>query len=357
MSAPEPHVSSPQPRGRLGSLDLFRGLLALSVASYHLSVWFGLTEAGTRANMVFAKIGNFGVSGFFLLSGFLIFRLTSWEDLRRDGLGAFYLKRYLRLAPLFYAAVALNLAFALGMGPEPSPRMLLENLTLTFGAIHPNHALVIGGWYVGLVALFYAAFPLLAWLRARLGLAFLVLVTGALWAWSLPSTLHGVMEAPAWERFHRYVQPENQLFLLLLGGLAADLSERVGLRLRPWAFLLVLGLLLIPIFRMSPWFGDHLVVMTGWTRYRYVLVMLGFLLAFASFSWPPRPWTLPLRWAGQWSYGAYLGHPFFYYLLRHRVGGVGGFLMALALSFGAAALADRFIEGPIQRWQRKRPVA
>ena len=57
----------------------------------------------------------------------------------------FWKRRFLRLAPVFYLACALNLIFRLGMGPEPTWVRILENLTFTFGAIHPNHALVTGG--------------------------------------------------------------------------------------------------------------------------------------------------------------------------------------------------------------------
>ena len=149
-----------RPAGRLGLLDPLRGVLALSVAVYHLSVWFDLSRSGSGMNMATAKIGNYSVSAFFVLSGFLLFRTASWQRVQQEGLGRFWLRRFLRLAPVFYLACGLNLAFQLGMGPDPTPRFLLENLTLTFGAFHPNHALVTGGWYVGLVSLLYFVYPL-----------------------------------------------------------------------------------------------------------------------------------------------------------------------------------------------------
>lgn len=342
---------------RLGALDAFRGLLALGVASYHLSVWFGVFPSGSALNMAMAKVGNFGVSAFFMLSGFLIFRLQTWEDLRREGLGRFYVKRYLRLAPIFYLAVALNVCLALGMGPQASPRMLLENVTLVFGAIHPNHALVIGGWYVGLVVLLYAAFPGLVWLRDRWGFGFLVPATLGLWAWSLPTTLEHAMVAPLSERFHLYVQPANQLFLFLLGGLGAWCHARWPRRLKPLPFFVgVLGLsgcFLMP----RPHFSDHLVAMTGWLRYGYLLLVFGLLLLFAfkdtAPSAAPRAWSRPWVLLGVWSYSSYLLHPFFFYLLRNHLSGWPGFLAALVLSFGTAALTERWIERPIADWTKR----
>lgn len=356
---PDPAI--PQPRRlsleRLGALDELRGLLAVGVASYHLSVWFGVFRTGSAMNMAMAKIGNFGVSAFFMLSGFLIFRLQTWEDVRREGLGRFYLKRFLRLAPIFYLVVALNLAFSLGWGPQPSARMILENLTLTFGAIHPNHALVIGGWYVGLVVLLYACFPMLVWLRDRLGLPFLLATTAGFWAWSLPYTLHEVFEAPMSERFHLYVQPANQLFLFLLGALGAWLHARWRWRMDTPLFLGLLALLSWAFLRPLPFFSDHLFVMTGWLRYRYLLVVFAFLLLFAFKDSTPSPWTRPLVLLGAWSYSSYLLHPLFHRLILPHWTGSVGFLLALILSFLAAALAERWIERPAVAWGKRRKKA
>lgn len=328
-------------------LDALRGLLVLAVACYHLTVWTGLFPVGRFTNMALAKAGNYGVSAFFILSGFLLFRLTPWEKIREEGLGGFYFRRWLRLAPLFYLAVGLNLALGLGMGPSPTPRFILENLTLAFGAFHPNHALVVGGWYVGLVVLLYAAYPLLAWATQRLGPLFLVALVAGLWAWSLPYTLHQVMEAPLGERFHLYVQPGNQLFLLALGGLLAWVHARIPWRLAPPAFLGLLAVLLWLLLRPEPRFFDHLAVLTGWLRYRYLGVIAALVLLFALRGPWPKALDAPLAKLGLWSYGAYLLHPFLFRLVDPHLKGHPGFWAALSLSFLAAALAERVIERPL----------
>lgn len=338
---------------RLPGLDVLRGLLAVGVAGYHLSVWFGVFRTGSTMNMAMAKLGNFGVSAFFMLSGFLIFRLQTWEDIHREGLARFYLKRFLRLAPVFYLAVALNLVFGLGMGPQPSVRMILENLTLSFGLFHPNHALTVGGWYVGLVVILYALFPLLVWLRDRLGLPFLLVSLAGLWGWSLPMTLHRVPEMEMSQRFHLYVQPSNQLFLFMLGALGAWMHARWEWRIRTPLFLILLGLLLWVFLRPSPFFSDHLFVMTGWLRYRYILLVFALLLLFAFEHGDPVPWTRPLVHLGAWSYCTYLLHPFIYRLLFPRFPGMGGFLAAMLLSFILAALVERWLERPAAAWGKR----
>ncbi|WP_243384759.1 acyltransferase family protein [Geothrix alkalitolerans] len=338
---------------RLGLLDPLRGILALCVAVYHLGVWFDISQSGGGANIAMARLGNYSVSAFFVLSGFVLFRTTPWRRVRKEGPGRFYLRRFLRLAPVFYLACALNVAFRLGMGPEVSGRFLLENLTLTFGAIHPNHALVTGGWYVGLVALLYFAFPALAWLREKGGLWFLAVLALGLWAWSLPSTLHGVMEQPQWNRFHTYVLAPNQLFLLAWGALLAGLHETTERRLDPrWALLLAIPLVWI-LVKPTPQFFDHLVALTGWLRYRYLLVVTG-LVALAAFTRDGEPGWFgnQLGRLGAWSYGLYLLHPFAMKLVAPHLAGRAGFGLSLGLALVAAWAVHRWIEEPMGKLGR-----
>jgi exopolysaccharide production protein ExoZ len=342
-----------RPAGRLGLLDPLRGILALNVAVYHLSVWFDLSRSGSGMNMATAKIGNYSVSAFFVLSGFLLFRTASWQRVQQEGLGRFWLRRFLRLAPVFYLACSLNLLFHLGMGPDPTPRFLLENLTLTFGAFHPNHALVTGGWYVGLVSLLYFVYPALAWLRDKGGLTFLVALALGLWLWSLPSTLHGVMAEPQWNRFHTYVLAPNQLFLLAWGGLLAGLHERTEERLEPKVALLLALPMLWLLLRPAPQFFDHLTALTGWLRYRYLLVVT-ILVALAAFTRHQEPGWLGkvLTRLGAWSFGLYLLHPFTMKLVAPHVSGQLGFGLALGLALVAAAAVHRWIEEPAGRLGR-----
>ncbi len=345
--------STASPKGRLGFLDPLRGILALCVAVYHLSVWYDLTQSGSGQNMALAKLGNYGVSAFFVLSGFLLFRTASWQRIQQEGVWRFWFRRFLRLAPVFYLACALNVAFHLGMGPDPTWRFILENLTLTFGAFHPNHALVTGGWYVGLVSLLYFAYPALAWLREKGGLWFLAALAIGLWLWSLPSTLHGVMDQPRWNQFHTYVQAPNQLFLLAWGGLLAGLHARTETRLEPKLALLIALPLLWLLLRPTPQFFDHLVALTGWLRYRYLLI-IAVLVALAAFTRDGMPgwFAKALTRLGAWSYGLYLLHPFTMKLVAPHLTGRLGFALSLGLAILAAALVHRWIEEPAGRLAR-----
>jgi peptidoglycan/LPS O-acetylase OafA/YrhL len=219
---------------------------------------------------------------------------------------------------------------------------------------------VTGGWHVGLVAILYLAYPALAWLREKLGLPFLAALALGLWTWSLPSTLHLVMAQTGFDRFHAYVLAPNQVFLLawggLLGVLHADSARRLDIR---WALLLALPLVWI-LVKPTPQFFDHLVVLTGWIRYRYALVVTG-LVALAAFArnLEAAPGSRPVAWLvaglaklGDWSYGLYLLHPFTQHLVAPRLGGLWGMLLALLLAILAAAAVHRWIETPLARLGR-----
>src|SRR3954464_10540115 len=88
-----------------GGLDLLRGLSILLVIFHHVP-----PPAGSSWLAVFHSNGRYGVSLFFVISGFLIATLLL-RELRTLGsvsLGKFYLRRSLRLLPLYFACLALH---------------------------------------------------------------------------------------------------------------------------------------------------------------------------------------------------------------------------------------------------------
>lgn len=88
-------------RTRFGSLDGLRGLSVAAVIWHHTGG--GLAAPGL------AQQGHHGVTLFFAISGFLITTLLLRERERRHGidLRAFYIRRTLRIFPLYYAVLLI----------------------------------------------------------------------------------------------------------------------------------------------------------------------------------------------------------------------------------------------------------
>jgi len=338
-------------RGRIESLDILRGLMALAVAFYHFTIWYPVFQPGRFMAYTSAKAGNYAVEGFFIISGFCFFYLYGPGSFRGHGLRNFHLKRFLRIAPLYYLAVALNLALGLSVGPAPTPRMLLENATLTFGLFHPNHSLVLGGWSIGIEYVFYLLLPPLAWAAGKFR-PFLALGALAMIALSLPYTLYAVPAASmvGYQKFHTYVQLANHGFLFFLGGLAAQARVQIPWRLTRLSFLLAAGLLTLVFVRHLRNFQDHFVVMAGPARYLFAGLCLGMVVVFAFRDFPASPLQRVGRFLGEISYSVYLLHPFAQEaLLRGAPRDLApwlGFTLGLGLTLGLATLTHRWVERP-----------
>jgi len=333
------------------SLDILRGLMALAVAFYHFTIWYPVFQPGRFMAYTAAKVGNYGVEGFFIISGFCFFHIYGADSFRGKGLRDFHLKRFLRIAPLYYLAVLLNLVLGLEVGPPATPRMLLENATLTFGLFHPNHSMVLGGWSIGIEYVFYLAFPLLAWVAGKFR-PFLALAALATILLSLPYTLYLVPEAP-WThdlKFHTYVQVANHGFLFFLGGLAAQVRARVKWRVSGVSFWLLAAGLGLVFSRYLRNFYDHFLVLEGPPRYVFAALCLGLVALFAFRDFPASPLKRAGIFLGEISYSVYLIHPFAQEaLLRLFPGGVApalGFALGLVLTLGLATVTHRWIERP-----------
>lgn len=163
--------------GHIPELDGLRAIAILLVVAFHSRTIAVATTGAQRSYLRLAEAGWIGVDLFFVLSGFLITGILL-ETVGRDGyFRSFYIRRVLRIFPLYYAALAV-FAFAVhGLGIErigpPSTTaevahwLYLQNWLPLFGVEWTRP--LAHFWSLGVEEQFYLCWPALVLIFARTG--------------------------------------------------------------------------------------------------------------------------------------------------------------------------------------------
>jgi len=94
------------PAPRLNGIDGLRGILACSVMLYHYTVWAGI-DVGPRFSGLLSAVAFYAVEAFFVISGISLAFVYERTDFSRPRtVGTFFVRRFFRIAPLFYAVLA-----------------------------------------------------------------------------------------------------------------------------------------------------------------------------------------------------------------------------------------------------------
>lgn len=345
------------PHATIASLD---GLRAVAVAI----VFFAHARIGLPLP------GGFGVTLFFFLSGFLITTLFFRESAQTGGidLGAFYVRRLLRLSPPLLVTLALVyglVATGRALG-EIDPLALISQLFYFYNyyvTIVPDPKEGAQGlnvlWSLSVEEHFYLIWPVmfLLLLRRNMPLAPILGLLVAILVWRMIRLLVFGAEANT-----IYVSTDTRFDSILYGALLAILHARGhAARLFPqrglgmWALLGAAGAVLLFCFvYRDPTFRETL---------RYTLQGIALMPVFhyavtRADLWLFRPlnWA-PMRWIGLYSYSIYLVH--FVALINLRAFEIGPTnpvlfsLFVFALCTLYAGLLHRFIETPLRRWRAR----
>lgn len=283
---------------RLDLLDAVRVIAFCYVVLHHCAMrlfycvppteWLALVS---RSDFAWVLEGELAVDLFFALSGYLITEILV-KEIRATGtlrLGRFYLRRFLRLGPVYY--VFLLLVWRAAANPHPDTAVLLENAqNLWTNALWINNWLPFPEmplrwtWSLAIEEQFYLTFPVLLLLllkappRWRVGLiigaialntvVFLVLmhVHGS----HMPRLGHMLDAQRLYGHFDIfYSKPYTRYGAILIGSLIAwlaayhprvlDLSQRAWLQILLLATaILASGWLLTRDQDASGWFADVL---------------------------------------------------------------------------------------------------
>lgn len=174
-------------RRYIPELDGLRGIAILMVVAFHCSIVLTLVAGPVKQMRALFVPGWTGVDLFLVLSGFLITGILLESKGSPSYFRRFYLRRVLRIFPVYYVALLVCLGL---LGSVLIPESLrLWNVYLTYG-LHLSNWLSLGGleipalnhfWSLALEEQFYLCWPLAVLLLSRKGLgwACLALIVSA----------------------------------------------------------------------------------------------------------------------------------------------------------------------------------
>ena len=148
-TAPQP-VVKPRKSSRYESLDLWRGAACLAVVIYHTTMQ--VVPAATRGDTFLAKLGHLLVQGtgilwvgvpmFFVISGYCIFATLEKSMSRSDSIGTYFFRRFRRIYPPYWIALAVCAAAIVAVEIAASPGLLTKGY---FSVVQPI-SLNAGQW-------------------------------------------------------------------------------------------------------------------------------------------------------------------------------------------------------------------
>lgn len=357
-------------------LDVLRFLAFLFVFLAHRMDFLPIDPAKHFWLFNLSLLGDFGVPVFFLLSAFLITELLLREN---DQIGAihpkaFYIRRILRIWPLYFAVfygLALLTRFIPHTGPPPASWLAFTFFAGNWyickhGWIHayPVNPL----WSISVEEQFYIAIPLIALYGRRLGLKVV--------SWVLMVIAYCMVIRYAWHPTNGFSsQWTNSFVQFQFFSAGTLLSLYLKGRVPRWPLVVRIGGIVTAIgcwLIASLAFGvqadtPHSTVLqapVGW-----VLVLIGTLLLFLSLlGTSSRYLPAPIIYLGRISYGLYLFHELVYFLVFHTWktwltrfsemlhlsawrNGLGT-VLAFCLTVLIAHLSYRFYEQPFLRLKR-----
>lgn len=147
---------------RLRTFDFLRGLAMLGVIVVHTS---GSFPSQINAIDFLAGLGRFGVQLFYFISALTMCYMWKQREGENNPVKNFYIRRFFRIAPLFWIAIPVYLlinGYEKNYWAPEGINNLQIFLTATFlHGFWPNsiNSVVPGGWSIAVEMTFYALFP------------------------------------------------------------------------------------------------------------------------------------------------------------------------------------------------------
>jgi peptidoglycan/LPS O-acetylase OafA/YrhL len=151
------NIPQPETLPRLDFIDALRGIAVCGVIMIH--TWGVLRGFGSHVAS-FIDWGSRGVQLFFIVSAFTIF--LSLKNRKENSFKGFFIRRFFRIAPLFYIVLAISAFFFVGFNNINwinffAKILFIDNFYLSWA----TRGIIGVEWTIGVEMIFYVLAPLL----------------------------------------------------------------------------------------------------------------------------------------------------------------------------------------------------
>lgn len=287
---------------RLYNLDYLRGLAAFGIMIFHYFSWaLGKFSADT----FMGRIGLYGVSMFYVLSGLTLYFVYYHKmGLNKEDVLDFFKRRVFRIFPLLWVVTIVAILLS---NQKPDVTDLLLNLSGLFGFLRWERYFSAGVWSIGNELVFYVFFPFFVLFTRHMKPAMLALALLLFGFYLYFAFIRLQPTLTLNEQWAVYIHPMNQVFLFMSGFLLGYALQRIQV-----PNIVALGFIAagIVLFVLYPAAGDPVTLITGVNRLVFTVCCLLVCAGFYKLSLTlPGIIHQPLSLLGEASYAVYLLHP------------------------------------------------
>ncbi|PBQ32569.1 hypothetical protein CNR22_12570 [Sphingobacteriaceae bacterium] len=342
------------------TLDGFRGLAAIFILCFHSMF------------PIFSALW-IGVPMFFVLSGFLITRILIQEKNSPDFLKTFYLKRALRIFPIYYLALLISVVWGMLVNADLSKLPLfliyLQNFTISNNVL-PDYCngIMNHTWSLSSEEIFYVFWPLLILIIPTQKIRWLIIFIGVaclLYKIILLSFFYNEFTSQLLQ-----LSLAGNLDALMAGSFLGFLSLEKAFfdqKYFPWKIFIpsICLLVAVVITNNIDFVNSKFLAIAKATLSVVAVVVSYFLIWFVSRENSTSFIHLVFRmrflqFTGKISYGIYLYHALVFgitascvYHFKLQVNAIPLFLFELLITYLMAVVSWYFIEKPILRLKNK----